>query len=96
MPRRAKNMVINAMERIMKELLDDYGNRLQLNCTCDTCMDDILALCLNKTVPRYVTNLDKAMFVKAQFIDKQEMTSLLVKLTECAKIVSDNPLCGNK
>ena len=83
------------MERIMKDLLDEYKNRLQLNCTCDECLDDILALTLNKTKPHYVTNVDKIMYIKAQFVDKQEMTSLLVKLAECAKVVSDKPLCQN-
>lgn len=88
-------MVINAMEQIMKDLLDEYKDRLQLNCTCSTCLDDILALSLNKATPRYVTNIEKAMYIKAEFIDKQEMTSLLVKLAECAKIVSDHPMCDN-
>lgn len=86
-------MVINAMERIMKDLLDEYKNRLQLSCTCDECLDDILALTLNKTHPRYVTDSDKIMYVKAEFVDKQNMTSLFVKLAECAKIVSDKPTC---
>lgn len=89
-------MVINAMERIMKDLLDEYKNRLHMKCTCDACLDDILALSLNQTKPRYVTDMEKAMFIKAEFIDKQEMTSLLVKLAECAKVVSENPLCGSK
>ncbi|MGM0876450.1 MAG: late competence development ComFB family protein [Bacillota bacterium] len=89
-------MVINAMERIMKDLLNEYKTRLQLKCTCDDCLDDILALTLNKTQPRYVTKQDKILYVKAGFIDKQEMTSLLVIVAECAKIVSDRPLCQNK
>jgi competence protein ComFB len=89
-------MIINAMERIMKDLLDEYKTRLQLKCTCNECLDDILALTLNKTHPRYVTKAEKVMYIKAEFIDKQEMTSLLVKLAECAKIVSDNPLCQNQ
>lgn len=88
-------MIINAMERIMIDLLDEYKDRLQLTCTCTTCLDDILALSLNKVTPRYVTNKEKAMYIKAEFIDKQEMTSLLVKLAECAKIVSDHPMCDH-
>ncbi|HZH62638.1 MAG TPA: late competence development ComFB family protein [Metabacillus sp.] len=88
-------MLINAMERMMKELLEEYKHRLQLKCTCSTCLDDILALSLNKTTPRYVTNMEKVMYVKAELIDKQEITSLLVILAECAKIVSDNPQCDN-
>ncbi|MCM3162351.1 MULTISPECIES: late competence development ComFB family protein [Bacillaceae] len=89
-------MVINAMERIMKELLDEYKHGLHIKCTCSECMDDILALSLNQTKPRYVTNMDKVMYVKAEFVDKQAMTSLLVKLAECAKIVSDKPLCESQ
>lgn len=86
-------MVINAMERIMKDLLDEYKNHLQLNCTCNDCLDDILVLTLNKTKPRYIAKVEKITYVKAEFIDKQELTSLLVKLAECAKIVSDKPQC---
>lgn len=86
-------MVINAMERIIKDLLDEYKNRLYLRCTCDECLDDILALTLNKTLPRYVTKEENITYIKANFVDKQELTSLLVKLAECAKIVSNRPIC---
>ncbi|MDQ0231447.1 late competence development ComFB family protein [Metabacillus malikii] len=88
-------MVINAMEKIMQDLLDEYKSRLQLSCTCEQCLEDIMALTLNKTKPRYVTNVDKIMYIKADYVDKQQMTSLLVTLAECAKIVSDRPLCEN-
>jgi competence protein ComFB len=88
-------MVINAMERIIMDLLDEYRNRLQLNCTCNECLEDILALTLNKTQPRYVTKEENITYIKAGFVDKQEMTSLLVKLAESAKIVSNKPICQN-
>ncbi|APH03571.1 late competence development ComFB family protein [Bacillus weihaiensis] len=86
-------MVTNAMERIINDLLDEYKNRLSLTCTCNECLDDILALTLNGIKPRYVTNPDKVMYVKAEYFDKQQMTSLLVRLAECAKFVSDHPTC---
>ncbi|MFS0879522.1 late competence development ComFB family protein [Metabacillus niabensis] len=86
-------MIINAMEKIMLDLLDEYKDKLQLTCTCNECMDDIIALTLNNVQPRYVTNKEKIMYIKASYVDKQEMTSLVVKLAECAKIVSDRPLC---
>jgi len=86
-------MVINAMEQIMRELLNEYIDRLGMNCTCQTCRDDVLALVLNKIPPRYVTDKEKIAYVKASYVDKQELTSLIVKLAECAKIVSDRPLC---
>jgi competence protein ComFB len=89
------NMVINAMERIIKDLLDEYKNGLHLNCTCDACLNDILALTLNKTTPRYVTKEENITYIKANYVDKQELTSLLVKLAECAKIVSNKPICHN-
>lgn len=86
-------MITNAMEKIMLDLLDEYKDKLQLTCTCNECMDDIIALTLNNVQPRYVTNKEKIMYIKASYVDKQEMTSLVVKLAECAKIVSDRPLC---
>lgn len=88
-------MVVNAMERIMIDLLDEYKSALQMNCTCDECLNDVLALVLNRIQPRYVTNPNKVAYVKAEFVDKQQMTTLIVKLAECAKIVSDMPRCEN-
>lgn len=88
-------MVINAMEKIMEELLEEYLDRLQMNCTCDVCKSDVLALVLNKVRPRYVTEPSKVAYIKAQYVDKQELTSLIVKLAECAKIVSEQPFCQN-
>jgi len=88
-------LVVNAMERIMIDLLDEYKSALQMNCTCGDCLNDVLALVLNRTHPRYVTNPNKVAYVKAEFVDKQQMTTLIVKLAECAKMVSDTPRCEN-
>lgn len=89
-------MVINAMEKIMHDLLDEYLEQLHMDCTCDECKADVLALALNKVKPRYVTEREKEAYVKATYVDKQELTSLIVVLAECAKIVSKNPNCRIK
>ncbi|MCD7034454.1 late competence development ComFB family protein [Metabacillus sp. GX 13764] len=86
-------MVVNVMEQIMADLLDTHLKSLQMNCTCEKCQSDVLALALNRTTPRYVTERAGTTYVKAAFIDKQEATSLIIILAECAKLVSDNPLC---
>ncbi|MRX72181.1 competence protein ComFB [Bacillus lacus] len=86
-------MIYNVMEQIMIDLFDEYRDRLGMKCTCSRCQSDVLALALNKTPPRYISQQDKAAYVKAEFVDKQEMTTLLVKLAECSKIVSDQPYC---
>ncbi|WP_407638518.1 late competence development ComFB family protein [Bacillus alveayuensis] len=86
-------MVVNAMEKIMKDLLDEYLDRFQMRCTCEKCKTDLLALVLNKVPPYYVTDQNKIPYIKAKFADKQELTSLIVKLAECAKIISERPLC---
>ncbi|TDL78938.1 late competence development ComFB family protein [Peribacillus frigoritolerans] len=88
-------MVVNAMERIMIDLLYEYMTALQMTCTCEECLNDVLALVLNRVQPRYVTNPEKVAYVKAEFVDKQQMTTLIVNLAECAKMVSDMPRCEN-
>ncbi|WP_243290281.1 late competence development ComFB family protein [Bacillus sp. FJAT-47783] len=89
-------MVMNAMEEIMEELLDEYLEQLHMKCTCDICKEDVLALVLNKVQPHYVTEPSKVAYIKAQYVNNQELTSLIVKLAECAKIVSEHPFCQNK
>ncbi|ASS90121.1 MAG: competence protein ComFB [Bacillaceae bacterium] len=89
-------MIVNALEKIMEELLDEYIDQFHMECTCPTCRNDVLALVLNRVQPRYVTSEDKITYVRAEFFDRQQMTSLLVSLAECARIVSENPRCDNR
>lgn len=88
-------MILNALEIILKQLLDEYIDQFHMSCTCERCRNDVLALALNKVQPHYVTDVEKIAYVKAEFFDRQQMTTLLVCLAECAKVVSENPKCGN-
>ncbi|MDR4433194.1 late competence development ComFB family protein [Bacillus tequilensis] len=91
-------MLVNSKEIVMKELLDRYMDQLHMTCTCEVCKNDVLALSLNKVRPSYVTDLKKIAYSKAEMVDKQKNTAMLVILAESAAVVSENPsdLCQTK
>ncbi|CAN2248342.1 late competence development ComFB family protein [Bacillus vallismortis] len=91
-------MLVNSKEIIMKELLDRYMDQLHMTCTCQVCKNDVLALSLNQVRPSYVTDLKKIAYTKAELVDKQKNTAMLVILAESAAAVSDSPndLCQKK
>jgi competence protein ComFB len=62
-----------------------------MKCTCRVCKNDVLALSLNRAEPAYVTDKKKVAYAKAEMVDKQKNTALLVILAESAAIVSVNP-----
>ncbi|MCI4167747.1 late competence development ComFB family protein [Bacillus spizizenii] len=91
-------MLVNSKEIVMKELLDRYMDQLHMICTCQVCKNDVLALSLNKVRPSYVTDLQKIAYTKAELVDKQKNTAMLVILAESAAMVSESPsdLCQMK
>ncbi|MFY4775085.1 late competence development ComFB family protein [Metabacillus sp. RGM 3146] len=84
------------MEQIMEDLLKRYLDRFQMECICRKCQDDVLALSLNRVKPKYVTKESGVSYVKAAYFDQLEITSLVIILAECAKMVSENPRCENR
>ena len=86
-------MLVNAKEAVLEELFDQYIDQLHMSCTCSRCREDVLALALNAVKPQYVTDESKLTYIKAELVDKQKNTSMLVTLAEAARKVNDNPLC---
>lgn len=84
-------MLVNSKEIVLRELLDRYIPQLHMKCTCRVCKNDVLALSLNRAEPAYVTDKKKVAYAKAEMVDKQKNTALLVILAESAAIVSVNP-----
>ncbi|MDL5143076.1 late competence development ComFB family protein [Bacillus atrophaeus] len=84
-------MLVNSKEIVMKELLDRYIDQLHMKCTCLVCKNDVLALSLNQVKPSYVTDKKKIAYNKAELVDKQKNTAMLVILAESAAIVSAGP-----
>ncbi|AAU25234.1 late competence development ComFB family protein [Bacillus sp. GM2] len=88
-------MLVNAKEAVLEELFDQYIDQLHMSCTCSRCREDVLALALNAVKPQYVTDQSKLAYIKAELVDKQKNTSMLVTLAEAARKVNENPLCAS-
>ncbi|AOV08524.1 late competence development ComFB family protein [Sporosarcina ureilytica] len=48
----------NVMEIIVRDVLLRNKTELKLICSCDRCLDDIMAHALNNLPPRYIVNPD--------------------------------------
>lgn len=77
-------MLLNAKEILLKEILYQYLNQLNMICHCEKCIEDVLAISLNQVKPQYITDIDKISYSKSEMVDKQKNTAMLVILTEAA------------
>lgn len=90
-----QNMLLNAKEILLKEILYQYLNQLNMICHCEKCIADVLAISLNQVKPQYITDIDKISYSKSEMVDKQKNTAMLVILTEAASTVTTYPRCEN-
>ena len=90
-------MVRNIMELIIASVYEQHEQELDMKCTCEQCRNDVLALALNRTKPRYITNEAHGPYVRATIEnDAQEWIHLLATVTQAASFVSDNPQCTER
>ncbi|MBF4501306.1 late competence development ComFB family protein [Savagea sp. SN6] len=88
-------MIVNVMEEVVEEVLKRYRTELKLCCDCQHCTTDVKALALNDLTPKYVTNPNHSVYVRAVLEgDPQEVTKLLSVVTRAASKVSANPRCS--
>lgn len=80
----------NVMEDLVKNALDEQIDSLGLECTCEKCRNDILALALNELPPHYVVKEEGNLFIKAKFLENQNRTNILCAITKAAEIVKNN------
>ena len=92
---REEMVVYNVMEDVIKDVITQYQDQLQLNCRCDKCLDDIQASALNEIKPRYITKNEYGPVVRAEHeTDRQGATSILSTVVRAASIVSASPRCA--
>ena len=86
--------VMNVMEIVVMEKLSADIDALNMSCTCDRCLADVLAISLNQLPPKYIVNSAFEPIIRAsQEADQHEATRVLAVVSYAAKIVSDAPRC---
>ncbi|WP_203363770.1 late competence development ComFB family protein [Bacillus sp. REN10] len=86
--------VKNAMEEIVRDVIEEYKDQLKIACGCQNCLRDVLALSLNHLPPKYVADPSKIPFIKALYMKHtQEYANVLTTVTQAAEIVAANPHC---
>ncbi|MFD3449786.1 late competence development ComFB family protein [Microbacteriaceae bacterium 4G12] len=83
--------ISNIIEVIVLELFEEFQKDYQLNCTCDQCKNDILALALNNIPPKYVATDKGEILIKALYSDIQKKRGIMKELAVAATTVEKNP-----
>lgn len=84
----------NVMEEVVRDVLVQYKDKMQLTCQCDRCMNDIMAIALNELPPRYIANEEYGPYVRAAHVaDRQGATNIISIVTKAAAFVSKSPRC---
>jgi len=89
-----KMALYNVMEEVVRDVLIQYKDQLQLTCQCERCFNDIMAIALNELPPRYIANEEYGPYVRAAHVaDRQGATNIILIVTKAATFVSNSPRC---
>ena len=75
--------VINAINKL-ESTVDNW-------CNCDKCKLDIAALALNNLKPKYVVTEKGTLLGRANNMNQQFNTDVLLEVTKAIKVVGNNP-----
>lgn len=88
-------VICNVMEKVVEDVVMKFKDELHLSCTCGRCLDDVMAIALNKLPPRYIANDDHSPYIRASHeMDRQSATNVLMIVAQAASIVAKDPRCG--
>ena len=91
-----KMKVQNVMEIVVKDVIEKYKKERNKSCTCDHCMNDVLAMTLNNLSPQYIVDEANSAYIRAiHQADRQGATAILTKVAWAAGVVAENPRCEN-
>jgi competence protein ComFB len=82
----------NLMEHEVKYALEHVLNTgIKINCQCEKCKLDIIAICLNSLPPKYIVTKKGLLYSKLNILNQQFNTDILTSLTKAIDKVSKNP-----
>lgn len=83
--------MVNAIEPIVKTILEEWQQTYPLKCACDQCKLDILVIALNHLQPKYVTSKAGEVYIKTLLLNNQLRSDVVRELTKAAAVVGQNP-----
>jgi competence protein ComFB len=82
----------NVTEALVRMMLEDaYVQKGRLACDCEQCIDDIMAIALNRLPSKYVSTDQGTLYAKAQYFDTQLQSDVIRELALASNIVSQKP-----
>ena len=84
-------MVTQCHGKVVGDVVIKFKDELHLPCTCERCLDDVMAL---RSSRRVITN-DHSPYIRASHeADRQGATNILTTVAKAASIVARAPRCG--
>lgn len=81
----------NVIENDVIDAINKLGDTAGDWCSCKKCKLDIAALALNNLKPKYVVTEEGMLFERANNMNQQFNTDVLLEVTKAIKIVGSNP-----
>lgn len=80
----------NYMEDVVILLIDELMKDRDM-CKCEHCRMDIMAIALNKLIPKYIVTREGEVYAKTDLLSRQYRTDVIIQLLKAIDIVSKNP-----
>jgi len=88
--------IINIMEKIVDLKIEAYINDTN-GCSCETCIDDIKCLALNKLPSKYVNTPKGELFSRVdQIMLRQNSVDVDFAVIKSIEFVKGNPRCSKE
>lgn len=87
-------MVVNYMEEIVRNYVDHTikSDPTYVNiCTCDQCIDDIMAKTLNNIKPYYITTKKGKVFAEYSSLETQNHAEVIAEVIKAIEFVLQHP-----